>query len=185
MLKRILGMTMILAIFAFQANAAVIQATIGGKNASDNYHFTVDADGVMEAADGSVIKLGGIERTSWNTNYSYKVDGSPSTWYTLTSADDGTTFITYTAANARYYLPDCATDQWEMSFVSATSKTTTIMTNNASDKIMMLHLDAGDDVTSPTATDASTGASITLRCQTTNMIIPVQLNGTWTDSGAL
>lgn len=174
--KKSLALWLILALIAVPCFAATIQSTIGGKNSSGNYHFTVDADGVLEAADGSTIVLGGISHDSWLT----PAEIVTATIDTITSADNGKIFIYRGTAATDFTLPDCSTDEWEVKFVAATGQTITVDTGSTLDTIKYLTLDAGDALDSASAT----GDSVTLRCFADGLIVPMQMKGTWTDGGA-
>lgn len=160
----------VLLLFVVPAISEVV-ATIGGQDSSGNYAFTVDNNGVLDGADGSIIKsrvLTDIETISATTE-------------TVTSADSGKTYISTATQTTTFTLPDCGSTDMQIGFVDAYGKTITIDTYATTETIKYLTLDAGDSIDSAGAT----GDSIQLRCYTTDTWVPVEMGSSaWTDGGA-
>ena len=155
--------------FTIPAISADLQATIGGLNSSGEYHFTVDSDGVMDGASGSIINariVGDIELIT-------------ATEEVLTAADSGKLFIATATATTTFTLPSAVAG---LEFGFSTSKGQTISVDPAStlDTILYLSLDGGDELDSAGAT----ADSLKLRAIDADSWVPVDMGSSaWTDGG--
>lgn len=173
------GLFIVLAIAVvcvFPAFADTLQETLGGQNASNAYHFTVEANssnyGTLKASAGSSMSVVNRSEVTSYDNVSYE---------TVLAADNGMTYISTYAGNAYYTLPACGSAKMQFTFVSAVAQALWIDVNSASDTIKFATLDAGDGIKSASAI----GNSVTLQCYTENTWIPINMVGSFTDAGAI
>jgi|GEM_PF-6415106 len=170
-MRRFKGLGLIIALvmlFILPVFASTIQSTLGGQDSSGNYHFTVDSDGVLAGASGSV------------TNVSRAYEAISATEETLVVADNGKILVATATSTTTFTLPTAVVGM-EFTIVAGKGQTISVDPASTADTIAYLTLDAGDEIDSA----GVTADSVTLKCYTANTWIPVNMGSSaWSDGGS-